>query len=41
MSLLLKQWWCVDDQLYILSELEYRVHTSTHPDHKIIAAEDR
>ena len=36
MSLLLKRWRCVDDEIPILTEEEYRVHTEMHPSHRIV-----
>ena len=40
MSVLLKHWRCVDCNTDILSELDYRVHTSTHPGHRIVWADE-
>jgi hypothetical protein len=41
MSLLLKRWRCIDDELLILTEEDYRVHTEMHPSHRIVADESR
>jgi hypothetical protein len=40
MSLLLKRWRCVDDEILILTEEDYRVHTAMHPSHRIVADEN-
>jgi hypothetical protein len=39
MSLLLKRWRCIDNEIPILTEEEYRVHTEMHPSYRIVADE--
>jgi hypothetical protein len=40
LSVLLKSWRCLDDDMEILTEMDYRVHTSQHPDHRVVAIEE-
>jgi hypothetical protein len=37
MSLLLRRWRCIDDELLLRTEEDYRVHTALYPSHRIVA----
>jgi hypothetical protein len=39
MSLLLRRWRCIDDELLLRTEEDYRVHTALFPTHRIVADE--
>ena len=40
MQVLQKRWVCLDDEMEILGEADYRFHTATHPDHRVISEEE-
>jgi len=37
LSVLLRRWKCLDDEILILNEAEYRVHTEEFPLHRVVA----
>ena len=37
LSVLLRRWRCLEDEILIMNEAEYRVHTEEFPLHRVVA----